>query len=162
LAVSKTLTFDWAFLFQWMVATTLGWILGGFFAGLSLVASGILIGILQWLVLQRRIQHPWRWVVASAAGWVTGYLVVVLGLSGGFEVLDSIVLGLAVGIAQWIVLKPELHWAGWWIPFSAMGWFTGLSLLPGFFLTGTMAGVLTGVALEILLRFPKLTPPRSH
>jgi hypothetical protein len=36
-----------------------------------------------------------------------------------------------------------------------MGWTTGLTLLPGFLLTGTMVGTLTGIALEVLARSPK-------
>ena len=67
-----------------------------------------------------------------------------------------LIIGLTVGIAQWVILRRELHWAGWWIIFSIIGWTTGLTLLPGVMLTGTMAGVLTGIALEILLRHPRL------
>jgi hypothetical protein len=37
-----------------------------------------------------------------------------------------------------------------------MGWTTGLTLFPGVILSGMMAGNLTGLALEILLRQPKL------
>jgi hypothetical protein len=156
LLFSKILSFDWAFWFQWMVATTLGWILGGFiFPGLALLASGILIAILQWLVLQGRLHNPLRWVLATSLGWAAGYLLTVLAIPAGLEFLDGLVLGLAAGIAGWLVLRGELRWAGWWIPFSVIGWTTGLTLLPGFTLTGTLAGALTGLALEILLRNPK-------
>jgi hypothetical protein len=55
-----------------------------------------------------------------------------------------------------MVLRRELHWAGWWIIFSIMGWTTGLTLFPGLMLTGTLAGLLTGLALEILSRHPML------
>lgn len=138
------------------MATTLGWFLGGLiFTGLSFVTSGIAIGLLQWLVLQQRIHHPWRWVIASAAGWFLGYLIVILGIPLEFDILNGFVLGLATGTAQWLLLRKEVLWAGWWIIFSAIGWTTGLTLLPGILLTGTMAGALTGIALEVLLRSPK-------
>jgi len=156
LPVLKILSFDWALLFEWMVATTLGWILGGFvFAGLALAASGVFVGAFQAFVLKGRIPRPLRWVQYSVIGWVLGYLLVVLGIPPGLEALNGFVLGLAVGVAQWLILRRELNWAGWWIPFSVMGWVTGLAILPGFMLTGTMAGLLTGLALEILLRNPK-------
>lgn len=153
---SKILSFDWALWFQWVVATTLGWFIGGFlFPGVTLVTSGVAIAILQWLVLQGRIQNSWRWVLASIVGWMIGYFIVVLGVPPGLEAFNGVVLGLAVGIAQWSILRQELHWAGWWIIFSAIGWTTGLFLLPGVMLTGIMVGALTGFALEILLRSPK-------
>ena len=41
------------------MATTLGWFLGGFIlSGLTIVISGFLVGIFQWLVLQGRIPIP--------------------------------------------------------------------------------------------------------
>jgi hypothetical protein len=151
------LSFDWAFWFQWVMATTMGWIIGGFlFTGLALVTSGVAVGILQWLVLLGRIRRPWRWILASAVGWIVGYLIVILGLPPELDFLNGMVLGLSVGTAQWLILREQLHWAGWWIVFSAIGWTTGLTLLPGFLLTGIMAGGLTGIALEVLSRSPKL------
>ena len=151
----KLLSFDWALLFQWMVATTVGWILGVMlFPGLSLLAAGVFICVFQAIILKGHIARPLRWVQASLAGWGFGYLLVVLLVPPGLEALQGLLLGLAIGTAQWLVLRGALHWAAWWIPFSVMAWVTGLTLLPGFFLTGTIAGALTGLALEILLRNP--------
>jgi hypothetical protein len=156
----KILAFDWALLFQWIMATTLGWILGGLLLpGLPLIPSGIASGILQWFVLQGRLAHSWRWVLVTAGGWSAGYLVFVFLLPGEFVVLSGVVLGLAVGLAQWSIVRSEWQWAGWWIVFSMIGWITGLTLLPGFLLTGTMAGAWTGVALEVLVRNPKPKAP---
>ena len=85
-----------------------------------------------------------------------------LALDRGFEVFDGVIIGLTTGIAQWVILRRKLHWAGWWIIFSVIGCITGLTLLPGVMLTGTMAGALTGLALEILLRHPKLKTIRAQ
>ncbi|MCJ7432626.1 MAG: hypothetical protein MUO77_03985 [Anaerolineales bacterium] len=156
--ISKILSFDWALWFFWIMATNLGWFLGGLiFSGLTFITSGLLIGIFQWLVLQGRIVRPWRWIVSTFSGWTVGYLIMFLGIPREFEIFDGVAIGLTTGIAQWVILRHELHWAGWWIIFSVVGWTTGFTLLPGFMLTGTMAGALTGLALEILLRHPKLT-----
>jgi hypothetical protein len=155
--ITKILSFDWALWFFWIVATTLGWFLGKLILpGLTLITSGFFVGIFQALVLQDRIQHPWRWIVATTAGWTAGYLIMFFGIPGQFEIINGVVIGLTTGIAQWVVLRREVQWAGWWIIFSIMGWTTGLTLFPGVMLTGTMAGLLTGFALEILLRHPKL------
>ena len=139
------------------MATTLGWFVGGIIASpLSIVISGFLVGIFQWLVLQGRIAHPWRWIFSSFCGWTIGYFIIFSGALREFELFDGAIIGLTVGIAQWVVLRSELHWAGWWIIFSVIGWTTGLTLLPSLINTGTMAGVLTGFALEVLFRHPRL------
>lgn len=138
------------------MATTLGWFVGGLILSpLSFVISGFLVGILQWLVLQGRIRNPWRWIVATTAGWTAGFLITFFGIPSQFEFVNGVVIGLMTGLAQWVVLRRELNWAGWWIIFSIIGWTTGLTLFPGITLSGTMAGILTGLALEILLRHPK-------
>lgn len=139
------------------MATTLGWFLGKLILpGLTLIASGFFVGIFQSLVLQNRIQHPWRWIIVTTAGWVVGYLITFLGIPAQLETVNGAVIGLTTGIAQWMILRRELNWPGWWIIFSIIGWTTGLTLFPGVMLTGTMAGIFTGLALEILLRHPKL------
>lgn len=154
--ISKILSIDWAFWFFWIMATTLGWLSGSFIlASLAFVASGFLVGVFQSLVLHSRIAHPWRWIGLTFAGWSLGYLVVFFGIPREFEILDGVVIGLTTGIAQWVILRHELRWTGWWIVFSVIAWTTGLSLLPGAMLTGTTAGALTGIALEILLRHPR-------
>ena len=72
--------------------------------------------------------------------------------------LAGIVFGAAVGSAQWLVLRREVHWAGWWIVISTLAWAAGLGLLPGFLMSGVMVGAMTGLALDLLLRYP-CTPP---
>jgi hypothetical protein len=154
--ISKILSFDWALWFFWIMATTLGWLLGGLILpGLALVTSGILVSIFQWLVLQGRIPRPWRWIVATSLGWMAGFLITFFALPQQLEILEGMIIGLTTGIAQWTILRGALQWSGWWIMFSIIGWTTGLTLLPGVLLTGTMAGAFTGIPLEILLRYPK-------
>jgi hypothetical protein len=156
--ISKILSFDWALLFFWIMATSLGWLLGNLiFPGLAVITAGVLVGIFQWLVLQGRVHQPWRWVLATMAGWSIGYLAAFFGTPPELEILEGTIIGLSTGIAQWVILRREVYWAGWWVLFSIMGWTTGLTLFPGILLTGTMAGALTGFALEILFRFPKRT-----
>ena len=151
--ISKILSFDWALLFFWIMATTWGWLLGNLLlSGLALVTSGLFVGLFQWLVLQGRLLRAWRWIIATSAGWLAGYLTTLFLLP---QELEGLAIGLTTGIAQWMILRREFQWAGWWIIFSTIGWTTGLTLLPGILLTGTMAGALTGICLEVLLRLPK-------
>ena len=64
------------------------------------------------------------WMLASAVGSVL--------LGKGMQFVDSellvALLGLIVGIAQWLVLRQYVRKAGWWILASAIGWGVGFIL----------------------------------
>lgn len=162
--IRRILSFDWALWFFWIMATTWGWLLGSLLlSGLALITVGLFVGIFQWLVLQGRLVRAWPWIIATSAGWLAGYLITFFLFPPEIKSLEGMTIGLTTGIAQWVILRRELQWAGWWIIFSMIGWITGLTLLPGVLLTGTMAGALTGIPLEILLRYPKpKTMPSRH
>jgi hypothetical protein len=156
MATKRRTGFDWSILFFWLMATTWGWFLGRtLLPGIAGAAVGLALGILQSVVLQPHIARAWRWIPASALGWGLGWALALLIIPAPLEFLAGIVIGGALGLAQWLVLRRAVHWAGWWIVVSALGWMTGLSLLPGALLSGVLAGLLTGVALELLLRYPK-------
>lgn len=149
-------SFDWYFWFQWMMATTSGWVLGRFlFPNLSMVVIGIGIGVLQFFVLQYKIRRAWRWIIASVLGWTLGASIIFLFVQDGNDFLAGLVIGLSLGIAQWFIIRQEVQWHAWWVVISVVAWTTGIGLLPGIFLTGVLAGAITGVAIELLLRFPK-------
>lgn len=155
----NTLSFDWGFLLQWIMVTTVGWVLGQLLLPpLGLAASGIFIGVLQWVILQQQIGRSGKWIVASAVGWAAGWAIAMLVVPSDSRLLAGIVLGTTAGIAQWLVLRHEVQWAGWWIAVSPLAWATGLGLLPGFMLSGVIAGTMTGSALAILLQHPQTTP----
>lgn len=138
------------------MATASGWILGRFLLpNLSMVVIGIGIGVLQFFVLQYKIQHAWRWIVATVVGWTLGAGLIFLFVQDGYDFLAGLIIGLTLGTAQWLILRQEVQWSAWWIMISIVGWTTGIGLLPGIFLTGILAGAITGIAIELLLRFPK-------
>jgi hypothetical protein len=158
------LFFDWALLFYWMMATTMGWLLGWLLlSAIALVAAGVGTGVLQSLVLYRRIPRAWCWILATAVGWLAGLAIAIVVVPPGFGLLSGAVIGATTGTAQWRLLRPQVHWAGWWIVVSALAWATGLSLapasglvvLPRIVLSGVMSTILTGITLELLLRNPK-------
>jgi hypothetical protein len=148
--------FDWAFWFLWILATALGWFSGGvFLSGIGLVPSGVAIAFLQWLVLKQRIHKAWRWIIMSLIGWSLGWGISLFAYSIGLDFVNGMVIGFTTGAAQWLILRHEVHWSGWWIAVSAVAWAAGITLLPGIMLSGTIAGVITGSALGLLLRYPK-------
>ena len=149
-------SFDWAFLFFWMMATTLGWFLGGvFFSGLSELGSGLMVGFFQWFVLLGRIDKAWRWILFSTVGWVIGWLIAYLVVPAGLEIVSAMIIGAGTGLAQWLILRQEFHWAGWWVIISIVAWSTGIALLPGLLLTGTMAGLITGIAMQLFFQYAR-------
>ena len=152
----EKISFDWGLWFQWIMATTMGWVLGQLvFPELALLVTGLAIAVFQWVVLQHRIRKAWRWMVASVAGWTIAGVLVLVTIPVELDFLAGPVWGFCTGIAQWLVLRKEVHWAGWWIIISTLGWTAGISLLPGIMLSGVMPAVMTGIALELLLRYPK-------
>lgn len=152
----KSLSLDWALWFLWIMATTLGWVLGRFLLpNLAFVTIGIGLAILQWLVLQHRIRRAWRWIVATTFGWLLGSTLVQAFLPEGMDFLAGVIVGVTIGAAQWLILRSELYWAAWWIVMNIIAWTTGMALLPGIMLTGVMVGAITGLALILLIRFPK-------
>jgi len=145
-----------------MVATTLGSLLGKFLLpSLAVVVDGLGIGIGQWVLLDRRMDRTWRWILASAVGWSAGWVISLLAIPEGMGFVEGLIVGTSLGIAQWVVLREELHWAGWWIPINVVAWSLALGPLGGFLLTGITAGVVTGFAIELLLRNPLPKEPEG-
>jgi hypothetical protein len=153
---NRVLNLDWVLWFQWIMATTLGWVLGRFlFPNLAAVMIGIGLGIFQWLILQHRIGNAWRWIVATAIGWAFGALIIEFFLPPGQDFIAGLLSGVMIGIPQWLILKQEVSWSFWWIMINIVAWTTGMAFLPGVMLTGVIVGALTGIALILLIRFPK-------
>ena len=181
----------WVFWLQWVLASTVGLLLG-FIVGFPLsflamdilgerlgqsfggIVFGIGVGVLQWLVLRRRVTGVGWWVLTSAAGCYGIIQAMFLGFPESAEMSYVSLLGLTVvvalggavtGILQWLVLRRQVSRAGWWVLASTVGW--GLSMgvsiaipsgaddnLLQLAVTGAVLGVVTGAALVWLLRQP--------
>ena len=111
----------WRLWLWWVLASVVGWGVGGVVLGpvFSVVEpafgllvggaavgaiGGAVLGVLQWLVL--------RWQLARV-GWAVGGAA--FGLVGGA----------VAGFLQWLVLRRRLARAGWWITASTVGWAIG-------------------------------------
>ena len=151
-------TFDWAIWIQWVLVTTVGWMLGLALGGE--IGVGVFVGAAQWVVLRRYFSQAWWWILASAAGWLVGWAIITSGLfvppgGGPFTaIVSGAVFGLTMGVAQWLILRMWTRLAGLWILASIPGWTIGLIGLLGSILAGAAAGVITGFAFDFLRRFP--------
>jgi uncharacterized membrane protein (DUF485 family) len=115
--------------------------------------SGVILSVLQWAILYQRIHKAWRWAVYSSAGWIVGYILYVILSAKNTGFLAGPVIGITVGNAQWLLLRKEIYWVGWWIISSIIAWTAGLNIIPGMFTSGTLPGALTGFTLVLLFRF---------
>ncbi len=150
----------WTFWFQWILATTLGWLVG--WVVLGEVGIGAAIGVAQWLVLRREVSNAGWWILASTVAWFVGWEIIVAGLvvSPGADLISSLIVGAVVGLflgaGQWFVLRRWTHYASLWIPANMSAWsvsFTGI--IGGAILTGVVVGAVTGLVLDLLLRYPR-------
>ena len=87
--------------FQWMLATSVGWVLGRFLLpNLAFVVIGIAMGIMQWFVLKDRVRNSVWWIIATTVGWLLGSTIAMFLLPDGSEFLAGLLIGTTTGIAQ--------------------------------------------------------------
>lgn len=183
--------FDWSFGLQWMGACTLGILVGGTVAiGLMWPAGEaveavagemvafLMVGLLfggiialganlgPGLLLQRRGVNAGRWIGVSVA---TATLAVGVGFTAVFSmpqpmaaVVIGLLLGLPLGVGQWLVLRGHGLAAYEWLLISpaayVVGFIVGLPLggegreLLAVGVVGLLIGLLTGLGMVWLWR----------
>ena len=142
----------WRLWLRWVLASVVGWGVGGVVLGpvfsvvepaFGLLVSGAAVGaiggaalgVLQWLVLRRQLARAGWWIAASTVGWAVGGAA--FGLVGGA----------LAGFLQWLVLRRRLARAGWWIVASTVGWVIG----PVIVLFGGVIGELDAALIVLLV-----------
>ena len=99
------------------------------------------------------------WVLASSAGLAVAFPVAFAVLRGvigvgavGFAVAGA-VIGASLGIAQWLVLRRRVSWAGWWVLASSVGFAVGIAvsiavrMAVGIVMAGAGAGAVAGAVI---------------
>ena len=166
----------------WMV-TSLGFPFGGVLAlslagpmddvvsaALGSLLAGAVVGGAQWLVLRNYLGIDVIWVPATVSGLALGNTVGVVLTNSGRGIGDLIVVGgiagIAVGTAQWTLLRERLRFAGAWVPVLAvawpLGWTTtwsiGVDVSIGYAVFGAVGALvftaITGASLVFLVRRP--------
>jgi hypothetical protein len=154
---------------------------GGVFILVFGAIVGVAVGAVQYLGIWRRVALA-AWLAASALGAGIGYVLaaivgeqlasvisptgnIVVG-GGTIQDVSGLVLGLAIGVAQWRVLRGPLGMGRWWIVATAIGVSLGygsaaavlellevdvlkLNLIPSY---GGIVGLGAGIAQAIVLR----------
>ncbi len=128
----------------------------------------LLTGAFQSALLRRYLPGMGGWMLATAGGWLLGILLVLmpdwLHWRDGYSDLNQVFLslGLAIGVAQWLLLRRRLPNAGWWIAATVAGW--GLLALvtgdtldgSGILALGLLPASVTAAALALLMKQTKL------
>jgi len=181
----------WRWAIGWLAVSTLcygaGFPLGFALGGTLLwgwVVAGIGLGVLQWLLLIHLLPRPGWFALSGGAGLVLGvgggFLVAypilqAWGLAPAFGAIGALV-GLSVGVTQWLALRQQAAKSILWIPANMLG-YTGALLAgwqvpqvfpfartvifgPEFGVTiGFTVGAVTGITLLFILPRPAATAP---
>lgn len=121
------------FLVMWNLANTLPWLAMGalyryvFPVGIvAWIFACLFVGVAQWAVLRRYISGLNQWALATLVGGIIGYAGFSAYIFAFF--VAPLACGLAVGVAQWFVLRHKLTGAFWWIIATVVGAIVGLAL----------------------------------
>ena len=190
----------WSIYLQWVLANVFGGALGfplsdilydsikaqvGETVGhaISGATIGAALGLAQWLIIRRGVFKMDIWVLVTTMSWAMA-VVIYESMSGVLDrTLGGAMMGAALGLAQWLVLRRRVSRSASWILATtvglAMGWSLGLAiyeavavaiyrvvggamyeLVSGAIsgaMSGLVYGVVTGTALLWLL--PNRKPP---
>ena len=146
-----------------------------FMAYATLFCLGLTVGFIQWRVVAQFLPRSVRWVPATFIGYLLALVPFAIprfpNLPGP-ELLDVALLlalmGTAIGLAQWWVLRQHYRGAAVWVLASAVGFlsFLWLDVNPTHSLTefvlvgaalGGLAAVAQGAALAWFVRRPLAT-----
>ncbi len=137
-------------------------------------SMSLLTGALQYVLLRQYLTRMGWWIFVTVAGWFLGALLIALpGWLGWTDALlnnlDLILLlmGLAIGITQWSLLRRRLTRAGWWIAANVAGWgLLGLITLDnslgqfGLLTLGLLPACATAAMLALLMNQVPPTEPK--
>jgi hypothetical protein len=169
----------WALLAAWILASCAGWAAGvaigllvtylasqvpwlnedRVLAYAMLTGLGIALGAAQAVVLRHFLPRAGRWVGATLAGYLLGLLIILGGNAARLaqeglwdDVVLLALLGSAIGVCQWWILRGRYRHAGLWVVATVVGFLSLLWMISdpahsmGEFLIKTTAlGTLTSI-----------------
>lgn len=135
---------------------------------------GPLTGVVQYGLLRRHLPRMGWWVLATTGGWLLGGLVIAISTRllwtdrSPNPDLVFILMGSAIGVGQWLLLRRRLSRAGWWIGANAVGWgLLGLVTAGnalgqfGLFTLGVLPACASAAMLAFLMNQVKPTQPNG-
>jgi hypothetical protein len=133
---------------------------------------GLTTGVLQYALLRRYLPRIGWWVLATTGGWLLGVLPITLAsrlnwTNGSVNpVFLFVLMGFAIGVGQWLLVRRRLFRAGWWIGANVLSWgLLGVIMgarplgLFGLFALGLLPACATAATLAYLINQVKPTRP---
>jgi hypothetical protein len=122
---------------------------------------GITLALSQWILIRLHIPRPTLWLLATFLGWITPialFLAMPPASQGPQLAALFVLLGLAMGALQYLVIRPHRPNSWWWVPTSVAGWFLLAVSLPvpinshlAFFAIGAVPAIATGMAFVLII-----------
>jgi hypothetical protein len=154
----------WLFVLQWVLACSL---VEGALLSIGDDWMAVSIPATQSIVLAREVRWAWWWLIASIGAWFATWSLAwnVRGPFSHFSVYIPL-LGVLFGVFQWLVIRRRLNDSWLWLISSPVSWAVGS--LPGLLLSRDLgdpayalgfavAGLLSGISLDKMLRHPDRT-----
>jgi hypothetical protein len=132
------------------------------------LSSGMIAGLLQWLLLIMIIPKANRWflalwIPATMLGWaIISIIIAFVAIPSGMSILVSVIRGGTIGVLQWLVLQKYSKVALWLIPANIID-IVAASLLPRFIfeninipnmtIGNIVVGVIGSIATSIAIVF---------
>jgi uncharacterized membrane-anchored protein len=172
----------------WLLATLIGIAVGMVivFLGLSALLNnssqvvygvviggvfGTTVGMSQWVVLRRYFDRVGWWILLTIVGWVVFWVLNIMNLLVPAkriafipDLLNLAILGIILGVLQWLLLRQKIQSAGWWVLANIVGTILGSlfadaintalqSDSPIDFLTSSIIwAIITGVSMMWLIK----------
>jgi hypothetical protein len=119
---------------------------------LGLLLGGILMGLIQGIAFMNPINRAYWWTLATALGSFLAVILLLFYLPYASNVLEGVevllaigaIVGVAIGLPQWLVLRGMVPEAGWWLVWSGTGWACAFS--APYLLTQSGEGILASFA----------------
>jgi hypothetical protein len=132
---------------------------------------GLFTGILQYALLRPYLPHIAWWIAATFLGWLMPFIVgfvfttlIPRGLDPvtSWEVFGVTLMGMAIALPQWWILRKRVHHAAWWILANGIGWsmiglLNHLRTEPFAVLWAVVVipAIATGIACWFIIKMPK-------
>jgi hypothetical protein len=167
----------WGFWLRWVLASLLGFAIGGVLGDVALDAlasgegfAGMIVfgaifgaagGMMQWLVLRRKVNQTGGWLLATAIGCtLAGIATELVFRRVPFSealivamVTFPVVYGVAGGMLQWLGLRRKVARAGWWVLANILGLTVGMGIGGPIAITLAQAGNSIGASMVLGVLF---------
>ena len=174
----KLLLSDVQLIVFWALTNAIGLALG-FFLGIGVgsgapnetiiagaIISGIVIGWIEMLLLMlQRVQVKWWWIINTTVAMFTWGAAYPLYQTTGVGVWSGLLMGLLLGLFQYINLRNKVERASLWVVVNLVGWGAALALFPWLLsfidlmlvwaICGLIGGAITGWTMSRLVHHPQ-------